>query len=72
MNASPEVLEELRAIRGTLAQHTKELRALTARLETHERSLLRNDSDNGENMERIDSLAERVARIERRLGLSDQ
>lgn len=74
MSTTPEnlVLEMLRAIRADLAEVKADVRDLKLRMNSLDRHLAALTTDRADTLERYDRLAERVARIERRLELSDQ
>lgn len=81
MSTPPDnlVLELLRAIRATQDRHSEMFREIISRVSSLERGLASVEhrladlaSDRADQSERIDRLAERIARIERRLELADQ
>lgn len=73
MNTEPEnpVLELLRAIRTDIAEVKADIRDLKQRMSSMVRRLAVLTADRAGTFERYDRLAERVARIERRLALSE-
>lgn len=77
-NVENLVLEHLRALRSDSAETRSDLREIKLRLSAMETSLARvgrdaahNYSEQIEDRHRVDSLLERIARIEKRLELVD-
>jgi len=65
------VLEHLRAIRGTLAQHTEEFHFLRERMNSIERQAAGLHSDGATVNAQLESIKKRLERIEKRLELTD-
>jgi hypothetical protein len=70
-NAENLILEHLRAIRGVLSDHGERLNRIELRLSAIEQTLGSLYSLSGSDRERLEALARRVERIERRLELHD-
>jgi archaellum component FlaC len=65
------ILEHLRAIRGTLSEHSERLNRIELRLATMEQTLGSLYALSGSDREMMSSIIRRIERIERRLELSD-
>jgi hypothetical protein len=70
-NVENLILEHLRAIRGTLSEHSERLNRIELRLATMEQTLGSLYALSGSDREMMSSIIRRIERIERRLELSD-
>ena len=65
------ILEHLRALRSTLTDHGERLARIELRLSAIEQTLGSLYALSGSDRDRLDALARRIERIERRLELTD-